>query len=108
MWSEGTAADHGTHVQYDSSRSWPKALQQPQPPIRVAGNVARTLQRVARYGDGWLPLASGVDSFGDAIKELEDNHVNQFISYLDAGGLDFDQVSSSLRLFSEKVMPNFR
>ena len=43
-----------------------------------------------------------------AIKELEGNHVNHFISYLDAGGLDFNQVSSSLRLFSEKVMPNFR
>jgi hypothetical protein len=27
---------------------------------------------------------------------------------LDAGGLDFDQVSSSLKLFAEKVIPNFR
>jgi alkanesulfonate monooxygenase SsuD/methylene tetrahydromethanopterin reductase-like flavin-dependent oxidoreductase (luciferase family) len=43
-----------------------------------------------------------------AIKELESNHVSNFISYLDAGGLDFDQVSSSLRLFAEKVIPNFR
>ena len=43
-----------------------------------------------------------------AIKELENNHVTNFISYLDAGGLDFDQVSSSLRLFAEKVIPNFR
>ncbi len=45
---------------------------------------------------------------GGAIKELESNHVSNFISYLDAGGLDFDQVSSSLRLFAEKVIPNFR
>ncbi|MCI0828888.1 MAG: LLM class flavin-dependent oxidoreductase [Chloroflexi bacterium] len=43
-----------------------------------------------------------------AIKELENNHVTNFISYLDAGGLDFGQVSSSLRLFAEKVIPNFR
>ena len=44
----------------------------------------------------------------EAIKELEENHVSNFISYLDAGGLDFDRVSSSLRLFAEKVIPNFR
>ena len=34
--------------------------------------------------------------------------LTHFISYLDAGGLSYDQVSSSLRLFAEKVMPNFR
>ena len=42
-----------------------------------------------------------------AIKELEGNHVSNFISYLDAGGLGFDHVSSSLKLFAEKVIPNF-
>ena len=72
IWSEETASYHGKHVHFDNIWSWPKPLQQPHPPILVAGNGARTLQRVARYGDGWLPLASGVDSFGDAIKELGD------------------------------------
>lgn len=43
-----------------------------------------------------------------AIRALEENHVTHFISYLDVGGLSYDQVSSSLRLFAEKVMPNFR
>ena len=43
-----------------------------------------------------------------AIRELEDNHVTNFISYLDVGGLDYGQVSSSMRLFAEKVMPDFR
>jgi len=43
-----------------------------------------------------------------AVKELEANHVTHFISYLDAGGLSFDEISGSLQLFSQKVMPNFR
>ncbi|GIS95871.1 MAG: hypothetical protein CM1200mP22_31080 [Dehalococcoidia bacterium] len=43
-----------------------------------------------------------------AIRELEDNHVTNFISYLDVGGLDFDKISKSLCLFAEKVIPNFR
>ncbi|MEE8433421.1 MAG: LLM class F420-dependent oxidoreductase [bacterium] len=72
IWSEEAASYHGKHVHFDNIWSWPKPLQQPHPPILVAGNGARTLQRVARYGDGWLPLASGIDSFRDSIKELRD------------------------------------
>lgn len=72
IWSEETASYHGKHVNFDDIWSWPKPLQKPHPPILVAGNGARTLQRVARYADGWLPLPHGIDSFTDSIKELED------------------------------------
>ena len=46
IWSEETASYHGKHVHFDNIWSWPKPLQQPHPPILVAGNGARTLQRV--------------------------------------------------------------
>jgi len=62
---------------------------------------------VERGKEGMAAIGSP-EKVTDAIKELEVNHVNNFISYLDAGGLDFDQVSNSLRLFAEKVIPNFR
>lgn len=31
-------------------------MQQPHPPILIAGDGERTLQRVVSYGDEWLPL----------------------------------------------------
>ena len=59
-------------------------------------------------GKEGMAAIGGPEKVTQAIKELEDNHVTNFISYLDVGGLDFDQVSSSLRLFADKVIPNFR
>ena len=63
---------------------------------------------VAERGIEGMAAIGSPEKVTAAIKELEDNHVTNFISYLDAGGLDFDQVSRSLKLFAEKVMPNFR
>ena len=63
---------------------------------------------VAERGKEGMAAIGGPEKVTAAIKELEDNHVTNFISYLDVGGLDYDQVSSSMRLFAEKVMPNFR
>jgi probable F420-dependent oxidoreductase len=70
IWSQDEATYHGQFVNFDAIWSWPKPLQQPHPPILVAGDGPRTLQRVARYGDGWMPLAGGIESFADKIKEL--------------------------------------
>jgi len=59
-------------------------------------------------GKEGMAAIGGPAKVTQAIRALEDNHVTNFISYLDVGGLDFDQVSSSLRLFADKVIPNFR
>ena len=42
------------------------------PPILVGGNGARTLQRVIRYGDEWMPLGRGGMALGDRIQELQE------------------------------------
>lgn len=42
------------------------------------------------------------------IKDMESRHVSHFLSYLDTGGLSYDEFEGSLRLFAEKVIPNFR
>jgi len=42
------------------------------------------------------------------IKDLESRHVSHFLGYLDTGGLSYDEIEGSLRLFAEKVIPNFR
>ncbi len=72
IWSQEEASYHGKFVDFEAIWSWPKPLQQPYPPVLVAGNGPRTLQRVARYGDGWMPLPHGMDSFAARIAELHD------------------------------------
>jgi hypothetical protein len=44
----------------------------------------------------------------ETVRDLESRHVTDFLSYMDAGGLSFDEIEGSMRLFAEKVMPNFK
>ena len=56
LWTQEEAEYHGDMVSFDPVWQWPKPLQKPHPPIFVAGAHPRVIQRVARYGDGWLPV----------------------------------------------------
>jgi probable F420-dependent oxidoreductase len=56
LWTEETAEYHGELVDFDPVWQWPKPVQKPHPPIFVAGAGPRVINRVARYGDGWLPV----------------------------------------------------
>ena len=70
IWSSDEATYHGEFVNFERIWSWPKPAQKPHPPILVGGDGERTLQRVVRYGDEWMPLGRGGGQFGERIKEL--------------------------------------
>ena len=72
IWANDEATYHGDFVNFDAIWSWPKPRQQPHPPILIAGNGERTLQRVARYGDGWIPLPYGIQTFAPKVAELNE------------------------------------
>jgi probable F420-dependent oxidoreductase len=72
IWTQDEASYHGQFVNFERILSWPKPVQQPHPPVLVGGNGARTLQRVVRYGDAWMPLGRGEGTFGERIKELRE------------------------------------
>ncbi len=72
IWTEKEATYHGEFVNFDKIWSWPKPVQKPHPPVLVGGNGPRTLERVVRYGEGWLPLPLRVEGLGDKIKELQE------------------------------------
>ncbi len=72
IWANDEASYHGEFVNFDAIWSWPKPAQRPGPPVLMGGNGARTLERVVRYGDEWMPLGRGPESFADRIKELND------------------------------------
>jgi probable F420-dependent oxidoreductase len=56
IWTEERAEYHGTYVDFGPIFAWPKPVQKPHPPIIVAANLPNGLKRVARYGDGWMPM----------------------------------------------------
>lgn len=55
LWTQDEAEYHGRLVDFGPSWQWPKPLQKPYPPVLVGGAGPNVLQRVLRYGDGWMP-----------------------------------------------------
>jgi len=56
IWTNDEASYQGEFVNFEGIWSWPKPVQKPHPPVFVGGDAARTLDRVMRYGDGWIPM----------------------------------------------------
>jgi probable F420-dependent oxidoreductase len=56
LWSRDEAEYHGEFVDFDPVWQWPKPIQKPHPPILIAGAGPNVVNRVVRYGDGWLPV----------------------------------------------------
>ena len=70
-WTQDEAQFHGHFVDFDPIWSWPKPVQKPHPPILVGGDGLHTLQRVAEYGDGWMPIAGrGHSSLSERMADL--------------------------------------
>ncbi|MCR9278639.1 MAG: LLM class F420-dependent oxidoreductase [Pseudomonadaceae bacterium] len=56
LWDNEVAEYHGEFVDFDPAWQWPKPIQPGGPPVLIAGAHPNVLKRVARYGDGWLPV----------------------------------------------------
>ena len=68
IWTKDDAEYHGEFVDFDPIWQWPKPVQKPHPPVIIGGNGANTLQRVVRYGDGWMPIGR----YGDLSGRIEE------------------------------------
>jgi probable F420-dependent oxidoreductase len=55
-WTEDVASFDGRFYQFDPVGVHPHPIQKPHPPIWIGGHTGPALRRVARYGDGWLPI----------------------------------------------------
>ena len=57
IWTEEEASFHGNYVNFDKIWSYPKPVQQPYPPV-ILGTFGSKWgrQRVADFGDGWIPI----------------------------------------------------
>ncbi len=56
FWTQEEAEYDGDLVKITRSWQWPKPVQQPHPPILIAGAGPNILKRVVALGNGWLPV----------------------------------------------------
>ncbi|HUJ73723.1 MAG TPA: LLM class F420-dependent oxidoreductase [bacterium] len=61
LWTQEQAAFAGKYVSFPPLWCWPKPLQKPYPPILIGGELAKAAERIAEYGDGWMPRYRAVD-----------------------------------------------
>ena len=70
LWTTDAPTYDGTHYQVSHVSLHPKPVQKPHPPIWVGGNTLAALRRVARYGQGWLPLGLHPQQVADKLPVL--------------------------------------
>jgi probable F420-dependent oxidoreductase len=70
IWAKDAAEYHGEFVNFDPIWCYPKPLQKPHPPILLGVHTGAGLDRVVRYGDGWIPVGGAVQDLRDSLKDL--------------------------------------
>ena len=68
IWTQEVSEYHGEFVNFGPMWSWPKPVQKPHPPVILGGSGPKILERVVRYGDGWMPNRGAVV---ERISELQ-------------------------------------
>ena len=71
LWTKDEAEYHGQYYDFPPVYCNPKPVQKPHPPVLLGGNAKNVLQRVARWGDGWLPNRATPDQILESKKILE-------------------------------------
>ena len=56
IWNNDEAEFHGQYVDFDPLWSYPKPVQDNGPPIWIGANSKWVFDRIADYGDGWMPI----------------------------------------------------
>jgi probable F420-dependent oxidoreductase len=85
LWTEDPVAFDGSYYRVPKSYVGPKPVQKPHPPIYVAGFGQYTLDRAAKYAQGWNP--SGMPSF-DWLEEM----IKQYRATAARAGRDVPEV----------------
>ena len=71
LWTEDEAEFHGRYYDFPPVYCYPKPFQKPHPPVILGGHGPNVLQRVARWGDGWLPMERTPGQIEESRKILD-------------------------------------
>ena len=66
LWTNEQAEFHGRYYNFPPVYSYPKPVQKPHPPVLLGGQAKNVLQRVVRWGDGWLPNRATPDQIQES------------------------------------------
>lgn len=72
LWTADPAEYHGKYVDFDSSFSRPKPVQQPHPPIFIGGDSDATVKRVIRHDAGWISNPLPAEHLSKRIGQMRD------------------------------------
>ena len=68
LWTQPQPEFRGEWVSFPPVLCEPKPVQQPHPPVLIGGELRRSAQRIAEYGDGWLPRARSTSEYADPAR----------------------------------------
>jgi probable F420-dependent oxidoreductase len=70
LWTGEELSHAGPFYAMDDVRIHPAPVQQPGPPIIVAGRKERAMRRAAELGDGWMPYLYSARRYADSVKSI--------------------------------------
>lgn len=72
LWTQEASEYHGKYVDFPPVRCFPKPARRPHPPVLLGGFTAeRVYQRIAEWGDGWLPVLQSAEQFREGVERLK-------------------------------------
>ncbi|MGA6972564.1 MAG: LLM class F420-dependent oxidoreductase [Candidatus Binatus sp.] len=71
LWTEDAAAFDGKWVKFPAVRSLPKPAQKSGPPVLIGSLDKNALKRVAKWADGWCPIALNAAQLKSRVDELK-------------------------------------
>ena len=71
IWKDDKPEYNGKYFKLAPSTILPKPVQKPHPPIYLAAFAPAALNRIARLGDGWLPVALPVEAMRQMFAALQ-------------------------------------
>jgi probable F420-dependent oxidoreductase len=95
LWGKPTAEFSDDFYQMPPSLLYPKPIQKPHPPIFVLGSSKASLRRVAKLGDGFLPLDESPEELAALLVNLD--------VYLQEEGRSRDEICVSVCPYTREV-----
>ena len=70
LWCDDVAQHAEPYVRFPPVRMRPKPIARPHPPVLLGGASPRIFERIAAWGDGWIPGVTSVEEVRNGLERL--------------------------------------